>query len=193
MGSFVRRWSLARCSPRRPALLPAVLAAVLAAATGCALVPTGGPVVSGRAVQPADPVAGPYVRVLPDRPESGATPEQVVRGFLAASASFQGDHAVARRYLAPAVRSEWEPRRGARVYADGSDFGMLVKQPSKNDAVVTMKADQQATIGSRGQHRAAEPGSRLTARFRLRTVGGEWRIVSFPQGLLLTDRDVARA
>lgn len=193
MGRCAPRRRSASGSPRRPALLPAVLAAVMAAATGCALVPTGGPVVSGRAVQPADPIAGPYVRVLPDGPQPGATPEQVVRGFLAASASFRGDHAIARRYLAPTVRSEWKPERGTRVYGDGSGFGLLVEQPSKKDAVVTMKADQLATVGARGQYRAADSGSRLTARFRLRTVGGQWRIVSFPQGLLLTDRDVARA
>lgn len=181
-----------RLSAPFPALPVALLVALLAAATGCGLVPTGGPVMSGRAVQPVDPIAGPYVRVLPDGPEPGAAPEQVVRGFLAASASFQNDHAVARRYLAPTVRSEWQPERGVRVYADGSGFGMLVEQPSKEDAVVTMRADQLATIGSRGQHRAADSES-FTVRFRLRTVGGEWRIVSFPQRLLLTDRDVARA
>lgn len=121
-----------RCAPRRrsglrslrlSAPFPALLVALLAAATGCGLVPTGGPVMSGRAVQPVDPIAGPYVRVLPDGPEPGAAPEQVVRGFLAASASFQNDHAVARKYLAPTVRSEWQPERGVRVYADGSEIG----------------------------------------------------------------------
>ncbi len=181
-----RHWSSARWT------LPVGMLLCLALA-GCALVPTGGPVQKGRPIQRVDPVADPYVRILPKGPEPGASPESIVSGFLAASASFQNDHGVAREYLAPAVRFQWDPGRRVEVYAADAGFGLTLATSSEDDAVVTVTADHVATISDRGQYTAAPPGDRLTAKYRLRRVAGEWRIVSLPPGLLLTPQNVKRA
>lgn len=177
----------------RPFTRALSVAALLIAVTGCGLVPTGGPVLNGRPVQPPDPMVDPYVGVIPTGPQPGWTPEQIVRGFLSDSASFQNDHAAARKYLVEEVRGQWEPSDEVTVYAEDPGFRVTVEQSTEHDAKVTVVADQVGTIDARGQYTAADPDARLTARFRLHSVGGEWRIVSFPQGLLLTDRDVARA
>lgn len=175
---------------RRRWILAPVLLALLA---GCASVPTGGPVLTGRAVQRTDPLDDPYVRVLPAGPQRGGTPEQIVRGFLAASASFESDHAVARTYLARSVQPQWMPGQGVTVYDDGPAFSLLSDLTSETDAMVTVDAHKVATIDSDGQYAAELPGTRLHSVFRLRKVDGQWRIVTFPQGLLLTKRDVRRA
>lgn len=178
---------------RRPLVRWLLLPALLVSLAGCGLVPTGGPVMKGRPVQPADPMSDPYVRVIPTGPRPGWTPEQIVRGFLSDSASFRDGHSVAREYFAPAVRSRWQPGRKTTLYAQGAGYSLAVERSSKTDAVVKLAANKVATIDARGQYTAAAPGSRVTVRFRLRAVGGEWRIVGFPQGLLLTERDVRRA
>ena len=47
------------------------------------------------------------------------SPTQVVQGFLDASASFDGDHAVARQFLTPPASADWETDAGVTVY-DGA-------------------------------------------------------------------------
>lgn len=177
---------------RRHGWGPAVCALMLAL-TGCALVPTGGPVLEGRNLQPESTLDDPYVRVLAIGPRQGWTPKQIARGFLAASASFADDHGVARQYLAPGARSGWDPAHRAEVYADGSGFNLRVERSSPGSAEVRVEADHVATITRRGQYTPAPSGSRFQATFRVRTVDGQWRITNPPRRLLLTPRHVQRA
>jgi hypothetical protein len=165
----------------------------LALAAGCASVPNGGPVLSGRPVQPSESFEDTYVRVIPSGPRKGWSPEQIVRGFLAASASFEHDHAVAREYLAKKVRDQWEPQQGVTIYEQGNEFRLFSDLTSPAEDIATIEAPQLATIDETGQYTPADPGSTVRPVFRLNKIGGDWRIVSFPQGLLLTGRDVARA
>ena len=39
-----------------------------------------------------------------------------MRGFLQSGADFLDDHKYAREYLAPAVRSRWNPGKGTSIY-----------------------------------------------------------------------------
>lgn len=174
----------------RPAALLLSAALVL---TGCAAVPTGGPVLSGQAAEPQDPLEEPYIRIIPASPAPGWAPEQIVRGFLAASASFEQGHEVARRYLAPEARRSWGPNRQVTVYDDGDDFTLAYSFTSRDSAEVTFDAPELAIIDSQGQYVAAEEDERVDITFRLRKVDGQWRITGLPDGLLLTRRDVSRA
>lgn len=148
---------------------------------------------SGRPVQPSESFEDTYVRVIPSGPREGWSPEQIVRGFLAASASFEHNHAVAREYLAAKVRDQWDPRQGVTIYEQGGQFRLFSDLTSPAEDIATIEAPQLATIDETGQYTPADPGSAVRSVFRLNKIGGEWRIVSFPQGLLLTARDVARA
>ena len=42
-----------------------------------------------------------FIRVIAAPPSVGASPTEIVRGFLEANASLESDHAIARRYLTP--------------------------------------------------------------------------------------------
>ncbi|NAZ88863.1 hypothetical protein GTR00_22625, partial [Kineococcus sp. T90] len=94
--------------PRR-----AVVALALAALTGCAGLPRSGPVVAGGHVQD-DPRLG-LLRVVPQGPVPGATPEEVVRGFVLAAATGVGEQAVAREFLSPDARRTWRPDASTTV------------------------------------------------------------------------------
>lgn len=172
------------------AVLPAVLLCLVA---GCSMVPVGGPVFSGQAVEPEDPLENPYIRIIPAPPQDGWSPEEIVRGFLAASASFEDRHAVARQYLAPQARSQWGPDRQVTVYDDGGDSTLAYSYTADSTAEVALEAPELATIDAQGQYVAAAQDERVDTTFQLRIVDGEWRITQPPDGLLLTRRDVSRA
>ena len=153
--------------------------------TACAEIPTSGLVEEGVEVQAA--VEEPFIRVLPRPPQPGLEPDEVVASFLAASASFEDDHAVARLYLAPEAAETWDAGAGVTVYGDdqGVDF---VADGSK----VVVRTEAEATIDAAGllQPRQVLPVRR---RFLLTQVSGEWRISRLAPGLLLSRSDVDRS
>ena len=97
------------------------LAVVMVAIAGCgalpasmvARVPTSGPIEQG--AQIAAQGEDQFIRVIARGPREGMTREEVVRGFLDASASFDGDHAVARQYLSAEGNRTWNPAAGVLV------------------------------------------------------------------------------
>ncbi len=170
----------------RLALLP-IVAGLLAGLVGCASIPTSGPVEQlGEVRTDRD---DPFVRVLAKGPTDGMSQEQIVGGFLRASASFDDDHATARSFLAPESASAWDPSRGAVVYADDTDERIVDR---KGD-IVQLQARQVASISSRGEYSSADTDATVRANFALRQVDGQWRIADLPDGLFLTPLDVDRS
>lgn len=176
----------------RPAL---ALAAIIALLTGCANVPSGGQVVTGKPAERAERVDDPYVRLIPVKPRPEWGPDQIVMGFLAASASFDDDHKVAREYLGR--QKDWKPglRPSVTVLQSRITDPALVKT-SGGHATVRITGDQLGTISTDGQYTAA--AKPYDGTFQLaRTPQGLWRITDLPgednSGLLLSKDDVERA
>jgi hypothetical protein len=168
---------------RRPVVVAVALVAVLL--SGCASLPTSGPVRAGRDLQAEPDNVG--VRVIGQPPLAGARPQDIVRGFLQASADFVNDHAVARLYLTPAARERWRPSTGTAVY-DRSEGPFSVEPSSAGKVALT--ATEVATIDGQGHYRRTPAGTRLTRSFPMTRVDGEWRIASLDNGLVLTQSDV---
>ena len=165
-----------------------VLALVGAALlSGCAQIPTGGPVRSGRGVGYNEQDS--YVRALPAPPRPGAPPAEIVKGFLEASASFEDGYAVARQLLTPSASQGWDPGAGITVYAADSFMALTLQ---RNDQV-TFDAHSVASINGQGVYDPAPPQATVHATFTLARVGGQWRISNLPDGVYLTDIDVSRA
>ena len=167
-----------------------VLTAVLLSGCGVvstgfsAQVPTTGPIEQGElvGVEPEDQ----FIRVIAREPRPGMTPEQVVQGFLDASASFYGDQAVARMYLTPGASADWDPGAGVTVYEGAASLREI--GPS-----VLFTASHPASIQANGRYEVEAPSAEFRTTFRLDQVGGEWRIDKLPQGLVLSVSDVDRA
>lgn len=110
--------------PGRRAVLAALLAAGSAVVTGCSRIPTDGPVVAR---------TGGGQDTLPPRardpgPRRGSSPDDIVRGFLAASvvgvsntdtSGRRADYTGARAYLLDSA-VEWNPDTGLTLYASRS-------------------------------------------------------------------------
>ncbi len=160
--------------------------------TGCgslpasltAQVPTTGPIQQGAQVNLDR--KDQFIRVIARSPRDGMTPTQIVQGFLDASASFDGDHAVAREYLTGSANSRWLPGLQVSVY----DGAAVV---TSSGSSVTLTASQTGRIDEIGRYVVASPGQDLRGSFQLVRDGTQWRIDRLPQGLLLSASDVDRA
>jgi len=162
-----------------------LVAALLVLSAGCSTLPTSGPVRAGRDLEADRVDVG--VRVIGQPPLPGATPQDIVLGFLQAGADFVNDHAVARLYLAPKARQEWRPNTGTAVYDRGG--GPFTVEPTEDGRIV-LTAAQVAAIDGEGHYARTPAGSRLTRAFGMTRVDGEWRISSLDNGLVLTRSDV---
>lgn len=190
-----------RAHPGRPltarpvlATLAALLFTVLTAA-GCVSMPSGGPVQSYPMTQGTSAQNQPYVQLQPQSPGPGWNPQQIVEGFLAASASFGNYPQVVQEYLTPQERKSWSNSWSAIVYKTGPNVTAPTYGPpaAKNPTEATVKVGGtiQANLKGSGSYSvpsASSAGARpdKPGPFQLKKVGGQWRISYAPQELLLT-------
>jgi hypothetical protein len=164
-----------------------VAVAVVTALSACGGLPTGGAVQQGslvgeQAVQP--------IRVQPDGPTPGATPDQIVRGFIRAGAGFDDDHAIARSFLTLNVKDDWQPDSGVEVYSDQ----IPLKIELLTAASVRVTASIVAEVDSAGRYREMPAATLAYATFAMQKLDIGWRI-SLPQkgfGLWLSATDLDR-
>ena len=97
--------------------------------------PNGGPVLPYAVSPSGNGQAQPYLQIVPQPPIPNAGPADIVRGFLAASASFVGQQHVAREYLTPEASRAWSPGWSAIVFGNGPNVQHMVSttiSPSAN-------------------------------------------------------------
>jgi lipoprotein LpqB-like beta-propeller protein/sporulation and spore germination protein len=174
-----------------PAVFVVVLLALLA---GCISVPSGGPVLSYSITQGPGGQSQPLPQIVAQPPQADwTTPEQIVTGFLAASASFSGGQRIAREYLTASENRAWTPNWSAVVYSNRPNVkpASYTGSGSGQVATVTIGGSVQAFLSGTGGYVAPSasaaggaPGGPPT--FRLQKVGGHWRISKAPPYLVLT-------
>ncbi len=160
---------------RRRGVTVLLLAALVLALTGCIGLRTDGPVRQGLEVGGS---TGNPVTVLPPGPEPGATPEQIVEGFLRAGAASQGQMSVARSFLTDELAPKWNPDAGTTVLGGPPD----VTRADAAGAVYELSAPVVASIDGGGRYRYARPDATRTERIGLAESDGQWRISSLPAG-----------
>lgn len=167
-----------------PALALSALVVLSLALAGCATIPISGQVrsVPGdlRLQRTEDGV--PFIGQAPVR---GASPANIVAGFLQSSADFRNDHEVARLYLTPTARQRWRPQAGTIVVNSST----LAPQPGAG-GLITVEANEFGRIDADGSFSRAAPDSAVSRQFRVEQVDGQWRIADLPDGLMLSTADV---
>ncbi len=168
----------------RRGILSAVAVMAALALSACAGLPVSGPVNPGREI--GEDAGSPEFLFRPDEPQPGATPEQIVEGFIRAG-SGPGPAAnweVARMFLAPSIRETWKPE--ASVTIDVPDDRRPV---SPTEGAVELSLVAVATVDETGAYQPAEAGvTQLSFRLAQQD-NGEWRITEAPDGVVV-DRDV---
>jgi Lipoprotein LpqB beta-propeller domain/Sporulation and spore germination len=179
--------------PRGRTAAAAAAFAVVLAGAGCAAVPTSGPVeVAGQGASNQEQV---YSQPIPEGPGRDWTPGEIVAGFLAASASFVHDHAVAKEYLDSSARKQWQPGWAVTVVSRLTSLAVTVPkqltgQPQQL-ARVKATGPSVATLNGSGQYLPSS--SAQPFNYSLVKVNGQWRIDTLPRSqLLLTQSDFQR-
>lgn len=156
-----------------------ILALMVVVLTACAGLPTAGPVNEG--LPPGEATGSLDVDFLPERPVAGATPEQVVEGFVEAATSPAGNFEIARSFLAPSVRDEWDPSAGVTIDQPRSrSFSPVIS------GTVTLTLTPTADVDDAGAYHVTETPSAATRSYAVaKQSNGEYRVVSAPDGIVL--------
>lgn len=159
--------------PRRGRLVALLLMAALVV-SGCGLA-TSSPVQPGLRV---DAGGDQPVRVRFPGPSPGATPEQIVRGFIRAGSATGGDYATAREFLTDEAAKAWQPDIRVDVL---STRASLAAQQVTTDSV-RLKGTVEATMDAEGRYRPQPPQTSGDVTITLAQRAGEWRIAGLPKG-----------
>ncbi|WP_203137823.1 LpqB family beta-propeller domain-containing protein [Microbacterium sp. JZ31] len=157
----------------------AALLALILALAGCTGLPTSGEVFPG--LEPgAAPDEAP-VQLYAIAPTRGATPEQIVNGFIEAAISPLDGWETARLFLAGELAGSWRPEAG--VIVDVADAREV--QVDEEAGRVTLTVTPTATVDEHGSYATSSAGPiELSYRLAQRD-DGEWRIVEAPEGIIL--------
>jgi len=119
-------------------------------------------------------------RISPDTvgPSAGATQEEILRGFLAATTAAQDNYRIARSFLAEDVADAWNPYDSTLVRAREGAVERL------DDATLTYSVPIVASVDAVGRYSVADSTSSQTLpAFRFVQEGGEWRIAELGDGI----------
>ncbi|MEN2738024.1 LpqB family beta-propeller domain-containing protein [Microbacterium sp. X-17] len=170
---MMRRWHAL-------AVIPLLLALALTACTG---MPTSGPV--GPGLRETDDQDTLPIAFLPDRPQPGATPEQIVDGFLRAGSGPSDNWAIARLYLAPDIHDSWQPNAGVTVDSLPDRTLGAVGDTSGTDAAVSVGLTPLALVDGNGAYSDVDVGPTQLSFQLAKQSDGEWRITKAPDGIVL--------
>ncbi|WP_051480597.1 LpqB family beta-propeller domain-containing protein [Cellulomonas sp. KRMCY2] len=166
---------------RRRVTLVLVAAAAALSLVGCVAIPIDGPIQEGDVV-PAEP--GSAFPQASD-PLPGASPVEIVNGFLTAGAAgLYDDFAVARKYLTGSASSGWDPRAGVILYP------LQERQPrveERTDGTILVSIPLAATVDAAGVYTEAEPGAapRELVFELMRDSTDQWRVSQLDDGVVM--------
>ncbi|MPQ99805.1 hypothetical protein GB931_18155 [Modestobacter sp. I12A-02628] len=156
--------------------------AVAALLAGCSTVPSESATVQITQVAEApDPAVG--IEAL--GPQPGASPEDVVRGFLDASGSPTRGHPVARQFLTPEAAGQWDDTASTTI------IGSVYAAVPTGTGRVELTADLVGAVDERGTFTVAAR-EQLSRDLTLDQVDGQWRISDPPEGLVILEPDFTR-
>ncbi|MDQ2623898.1 MAG: LpqB family beta-propeller domain-containing protein [Actinomycetota bacterium] len=157
------------------------LVAVAVLAAGCSAIPVAGE------VQEGDNNVGEPGQIIPQGslPGLDATPEEILRGFLAASpAGVNSAHQITREYLTLGGRTSWEPWRSVTVYRADPRFEIVSATTGRVTYSVTMPVA--ASVDEQGLLTETSGLTEQSFEFELaRSADAQWRIDSLPDAVLL--------
>ncbi|WP_345751171.1 GerMN domain-containing protein [Microbacterium rhizophilus] len=154
-----------------------LLLALILALAGCTSFATSGEVRAG--LEPGAAPEEPPPQYFAGAPTRGATPEQIVTGFIEAAISPLDSWKTARLYLAGDLAETWRPEAG--VLVDVADD----RRYTASEDAVTLTVDPTATVDEHGSYTSSSSGA-VELGFRLaQRDDGEWRIVEAPDGIVL--------
>ena len=145
---------------------------MIATLTGCATLPTSGPVRIGPDLAPATDIDSFYYS--PSPPTDGASQAEILNGFIAAGTGPQNDYAVAREFLSESIRSLWNPNQEVLVQRASPKLSMSEEGTAQLEIEVSARIDQD------GRYESFPIGTSRILEFEFVNQEGQWRLSSVP-------------
>ena len=176
-------------STRRRTTARGVVVAALLAVSACTGIPSSGPVTK---VADDGGLGESTVRYSPARPAEGASPQQIVRGYLDAMLAYPASSGTATAFLTPSGAKRWNPSAGVRVYSliglSGPTLSAGVDgettDKTRNPVEIETRFIEDARLDRQGHYTRRALPAEMT--YRLERVEGEWRIANPQIGLLIS-------
>lgn len=162
-------------SPRRRSLLTVLMTAFALVLTACASMPTSGPVVKIAHVSTPTPDGG--FAITPRGPQAGASPTEIVQGFLDAMQATPVQTSTAREFLAAEFADAWDPQRETVTYTDLT--------PPHGSTIVTVDLSEANHLDEQGVWRGTAGMADSQLHFAMVREKGQWRISSAPNALIV--------
>jgi len=159
----------------RSLLCPLVFALTMLVVGGCAAIPTDS------SPRPLGTLGRQRMTTSLPRPESGMTPESLVRAFLKATADPDARHAAAREFLTPSAAAAWNDQGAATIL---SDINVLSDNRTDSQLTVQVSGRLIGQLAPDGQLTAQSGTS--TSTLALVRSGEDWRIDgALPAGVIM--------
>ena len=142
---------------------------------GCVSMPTDGPVVEPQVTSATDDVPG--ISFDPPPPRSGESATDIVEGFLEAMRATPISLTVARQFLTTEAADAWDPEQQIITYAEPGT--------ASGEESVRMPLSDINVYDDRGAWQRAQ--SQRVLEMGLVEEGGEWRIDSLPDALIVPE------
>lgn len=153
---------------------------------GCAGLPTSGQVNVGLPLQDDLPDFDP--NQIAAGPADGASPEDIVAGFLEAGVTPTEGWSTARLFLTSEFAAAWHPDTGVTIDASLSSRAFATGAAETNDqngtADVAVTLEQVAGVDDTGAYTPA-PGTAKSAFHLVQGDDDQWRIAEAPDGIVL--------
>ena len=146
--------------------------------TGCATIPSSGPVQAG---DPVPPASRPDIDILVPGPVAGADaardPQRLHRCGAQPAEQLRG-----RARVPDADRSA---TNGRPTRAPRSTCPPIERSQTIDDTLMRISATPAAALGPNGQYEEPDSSTPIPLEYRFEQVDGEWRISSAPRGILI--------
>ncbi|MFF0072453.1 LpqB family beta-propeller domain-containing protein [Streptomyces sp. NPDC005494] len=179
----------------RAVRLSALLGCGVVVLAGCGAMPVTGDVKAVDASQPGDS----QVQVYAVPPREGATPSEVVDGFLESMTSDDPDFRTTRKYLTVEASRTWQPSEGTTVLSKAPNrTGPTIHDKVRRSTETTyvLNGEQVASVDEQSSYRPLVPSEYSQTLHLVREKGAdgkqEWRIDLVPDGLVLGQSDFKR-
>ena len=175
--------------PRTTRMLRGVAVALAALVlTACTGLPMSGDVNAGLELGEAPEVND--LLLVASGPPPGASPEEIVEGFLEAAITPADNWSIARTFLTPELQPTWRPGVGVSIDAAVGSRSVSSTVPDDDDDAttgdVTVQFDLVANVDEFGAYSESTGASNATFTVK-RLDDGEWRIAKAPDGIVIDE------
>lgn len=145
---------------------------LVAALSGCASLPVSGPVRIGPDLaQPSDDNSFYY---SPSSPVDGATPTEILSGFLSAGTAPQNDYSIAREFLGESIRATWNPNQELLIQRATPRITV------SENGTAFVEIEVSARIDANGRYETLPAGTTRVLEYTFAEEAGQVRLTSAP-------------